>query len=162
MNATAAAFRVWFTRPHFRQMWSALLSIFFAISGVSFSRNSSCLSDHQQCFSLTAGPSCGFQSPGGDQIFSNFRQELFLLKNKTSVALQWIPSHCGVGGNEEADRLSKMGSKLEQSAHPMSYNEAKTILRNNFRTEWRQRLDIGTKRTASTSWTEQHKSQSLG
>ena len=37
-----------------------------------------------------------------------------------------------------------MGSKLEQSAHPMSYSEAKTILRNNFRTEWRQRLGIGT------------------
>ena len=60
------------------------------------------------------------------------------------VILQSNPSHCGVGGNEEADRLSKMGSKLEQSAHSMSYGEAKTILRNNFRTEWRQRLDIGT------------------
>ena len=68
------------------------------------------------------------QSPGGDQIFSTIRQELSLLKNKTSVTLQWIPSHCGVGGNEEADWLSKMGSKLEQSAHPMSYSLAKTIL----------------------------------
>ena len=84
------------------------------------------------------------QSPGGDQIFCNTKQELSLLKNKTSVTLQWIPSHCGVGGNEEADRLSKMGSKLEQSAQPMSYSEAKTILRKNFRTEWQQRLDIGT------------------
>ena len=37
-----------------------------------------------------------------------------------------------------------MGSKLEQSAHPMSYSKAKTILRNNFRTEWRQCPDIGT------------------
>ena len=51
------------------------------------------------------------QSPGGDQIFSNIRQELSLLKNKTSVTLQWIPSDCGDGGNDEADRLSKMGSK---------------------------------------------------
>ena len=37
-----------------------------------------------------------------------------------------------------------MGSKLEQSAQPMSYSEVKTILRNNFRTEWQQHLDIGT------------------
>ena len=37
-----------------------------------------------------------------------------------------------------------MGSKLEQSAHPMSYSEAKTTLRNSFRTEWRQCLDTGT------------------
>ena len=84
------------------------------------------------------------QSPGGEHIFSNSRQELSLLKNKTPVILQWIPSHCGVEGNEEADRLSKMGSKLEQFARPMSYSEAKTILRNNFRREWRQHLDIRT------------------
>ena len=31
-----------------------------------------------------------------------------------------------------------------QSAHPMSSSEAKTILGNNFRMEWQQRLDIGT------------------
>ena len=84
------------------------------------------------------------QSAGWAQIFNDIRQELSLLKNKTSVTLQWIPSHCRVGGNEEADWLSKMGSKLVQSAHPMSYSEAKTILRNNFRTEWRQRLNTGT------------------
>ena len=29
----------------------------------------------------------------------------------------------------------QMGSKLEQSAHPMSYSEAKIILKNNFRME---------------------------
>ena len=84
------------------------------------------------------------QSQAGDQIFSNIRQELFLLKNKTSVTLQWIPSHCGVGGNGKQTSCHKMGSKLEQSAQPMSYSEAKTILRNSFRTEWQQRLDIGT------------------
>ena len=59
------------------------------------------------------------------------------------MTLLWIPSHHGAGGNEEADRLCKMGSKLEQSAHSMSDSEAKAILRNNFRTEWRQRLHIG-------------------
>ena len=52
------------------------------------------------------------QSPEGEQIFSNIRQELSLLKNKTSVTLQWIPSHCGVGGNEEADQLSKNGKQV--------------------------------------------------
>ena len=50
-----------------------------------------------------------------------------------------------------------MGSKLEKSAHHLSYSEAKTILTNNFRMEWRQRLDIVTEE----DWTEQHKSQSL-
>ena len=31
------------------------------------------------------------------------RQELSPLKNKTSVTLQWIPSHCSVGSSEEPD-----------------------------------------------------------
>ena len=83
------------------------------------------------------------QSPGGNQIFSNIRHELSLLKNQTCVTLQWIFSHCGIEGDVEVDRLSKMGSKLEQSVHPMSYSKAKILLRNNFRTEWRQRLDTG-------------------
>ena len=37
-----------------------------------------------------------------------------------------------------------MGSKFKQSAHPMSYSDVKITLRNSFRKEWRQRLDIGT------------------
>ena len=38
----------------------------------------------------------------------------------------------------------KIGKQVGASAQPMSYNEAKTIQRNNFRTEWQKRLDIGT------------------
>ena len=68
--------------------------------------------------------------PGGEQTFSNIRLELSLLKSKTYVTLQWIRPHCSAGSNEEADRLSKMGSKLEQSADHMSCSEAKPILRN--------------------------------
>ncbi|XP_076438275.1 uncharacterized protein LOC143277377 [Babylonia areolata] len=47
------------------------------------------------------------QAPGGEQILTDIRQELNLLKQRTAVVLQWIPSHCGIGGNEETDRLSK-------------------------------------------------------
>ena len=98
-----------------------------------------------QCFWLTAGPSCRvFNHQEGTRSSATSDRSCPCFKNKTSVTLQWIPSHCGFGGNEEADWLSKMGSKLEQSAQPMPYSESKTILRNNFRTEWQQRLDIGT------------------
>ena len=65
------------------------------------------------------------QSPGGDQIFSNIRQELSLLKNKTSVTLQWIPSHCGVRGNEEADWLSKNGKQVGAICAPQALQRIK-------------------------------------
>jgi ribonuclease HI len=79
-----------------------------------------------------------------DRTLQDLRAILQALGARTTVVLQWIPSHCGIAGNEEADRLSKAGSRLEQTAHPLSFGEAKTILRSHFRTNWRQRRHLGT------------------
>ena len=40
----------------------------------------------------------------------DIRQELSLLKNKTSVTLQWIPSHCGVGGRPDVKNRKQVGA----------------------------------------------------
>ena len=45
------------------------------------------------------------------------------------TVVQWIPAHCGLAGNEEADRLAKEGSKKEQQSLPISYRECKTLIR---------------------------------
>ena len=46
------------------------------------------------------------------------------------MVLQWIPAHCGVKGNEEADRLAKQGAEKEQTeTPPASYAEMKTIIK---------------------------------
>ena len=57
------------------------------------------------------------------------REKLTSLSTKTVVSLQWIPSHCGVQGNEQADLLSKSGSSMAQPEHQISYHEAKTIIK---------------------------------
>ena len=44
--------------------------------------------------------------------------------------LQWIPAHCGIPGNERADRLAKSGSKQLQPMSTSTYQEAKTLLQN--------------------------------
>ena len=45
------------------------------------------------------------------------------------IVLQWIPAHCGISGNEEADRLAKAGAERDQSDNAMSLTEMKTIIK---------------------------------
>ena len=45
------------------------------------------------------------------------------------VALQWIPDHCGVPGNELADKLDKQGAQAEQPHASVSYQEKITIIK---------------------------------
>ena len=45
------------------------------------------------------------------------------------VILQWIPSHCGIFGNEEADRQAKSGSEKEQNNNKATYKEMQTLIK---------------------------------
>ena len=85
------------------------------------------------------------QSLQGDQENKTIREtinELKLLQQRTTLILQWIPSHCGISGNEEADKLSKEGSKLEQPNNPIDYDEVKTMIKATIKNKWKKRLNI--------------------
>ena len=69
-----------------------------------------------------------------EKLILDIKHALCDLTNRSSIALQWIPAHCGISGNEEADKLSKRGSKMDQFCHPVSYREAKTIIKNKYNT----------------------------
>ena len=47
--------------------------------------------------------------------------------------LQWVPSHCGISGNEKADNLAKQGSRDNQTNNPVSIQETTTIIKSIFR-----------------------------
>ncbi|XP_052236203.1 uncharacterized protein LOC127847991 [Dreissena polymorpha] len=51
------------------------------------------------------------------------------LSNNLNIALQWIPAHCGVSGNEEADQLAKQGAKTEQPNTQVTYREKVSIIK---------------------------------
>ena len=50
------------------------------------------------------------------------------------LVLQWIPSHCGIHGNEEADRMAKLGAEDKQIENSVSLAEMKTIIKSLHRT----------------------------
>ena len=45
------------------------------------------------------------------------------------AGLQWIPAHCGIPGNEQADIPAKKGARGEQHANNVSFSEKKTLIR---------------------------------
>ena len=82
----------------------------------------------------------GLQNNRSDKPMKDIRAALYELSRQSTITLQWVPSHCGITGNEKADdALSKAGSKMEQFNHPVTYREAKTIIHNYFRSRWKRR-----------------------
>ena len=51
------------------------------------------------------------------------------LCNTCRVVLQWIPAHCGIPGNEQADQLAKCGAQKEQPSTSIHYQEKTTIIK---------------------------------
>nr|XP_022335859.1 ribonuclease H1-like [Crassostrea virginica] len=53
---------------------------------------------------------------------------IYSIKSLKTV-VQWIPSHCGIIGNEKADKLAKEGAKQDQEENAVSFTEMKTIIK---------------------------------
>ena len=49
--------------------------------------------------------------------------------------LQWIRAHCGINGNEMADKLAKKGAAMTQHDNPITLAEKKTIIKHSFKTK---------------------------
>ena len=93
-----------------------------------------------------------------DQPIHQLLKDLQLLPHECTVVLQWIPAHCGISGTERADLLAKSGSKQLQPMSTSTYQEAKTLLRNRQKCQWKRALETTTPLlTQSTVWQDMSK-----
>ncbi|GFR87311.1 Gag-Pol polyprotein [Elysia marginata] len=92
---------------------------------------------------------------GAEKSISELENETWRLiyrvarRDNTRLHIQWIPGHCGVDGNEEADRLANQGQMLDQFDTAIDFTSAKNVVR---------------KHVLKTVWTPQniHESQPIG
>ena len=61
-----------------------------------------------------------------------------LLSSPRRVAIQWIPSHCGLWGNETADQLAKAGSDTRQDDLGVGYGDSKSLIRRSYLDKWKK------------------------
>ena len=61
----------------------------------------------------------------------NLRHKLYSILEHKRVVVQWIPAHCGIKGNEHADRLAKQGANMEQEKLPITLKQKKKIIMKN-------------------------------
>ena len=73
-----------------------------------------------------------------DKELNDLATSLTSLCRAHKVALQWVPSHCNILGNETADTLAKEGTTKEQSDRSTTFKEAKTIIKAKQHNKWMQ------------------------
>ena len=73
----------------------------------------------------------------GHQSFPKVNQLLAEVASVSArLVLQWIPGHCHIKGNEQADSLAKEGSAMNQIEMDMSLEESKTQIRTAIYQRW--------------------------
>ena len=65
-------------------------------------------------------------------ITSDFISRLYGI----DIHLQWIPAHCGVRGNEQADKLAKRGSRMLQETTNTPYYTARHVAKMKSKEVW--------------------------
>lgn len=85
---------------------------------------------------------CASGHRGVSIAFAVLSKIYFLLRNNVHIVLQWVPSHIGLKGNEEADRLAKRAaiSGLQIYILPI-YSEILSQFKKHCYDEWKTHFD---------------------
>ena len=72
-----------------------------------------------------------------DITSNHIKELLYELNKRFSVKLHWVKAHCGIYGNEVADRTAKLGHKNNKTElYPLEQEEIQTLIQHCFLTHW--------------------------
>ena len=96
--------------------------------------------DSKAALMLLAGGAAAQTSAMGARLWTQLRR---LEATGRTVHLQWVPAHCGLPGNEEADALAKEAAGLDQQETPVDVRTLTRAVARSARKSWQAALPRG-------------------
>jgi ribonuclease HI len=120
-----------------------LHAIYESLIALSISDNQStpvyiCVDNSAAIHTLMTNPN------GNEAAYMVSKVAIELMKNSQSIYTIWLPSHCGIEGNETADALAKKGSQEENRKCPHAYTSLAWLKRKSksqFIDKWREAMN---------------------
>ena len=124
----------WRVNPDHSVIGAELFAIKQALLFIKKHLNENCiiLTDSKSSLQLLLGTPKKYK-----EIAFEIQKLLILLNTNYSVHLHWVKAHCGVLGNENADRIANLGHNLNKSAlFPLSLEEKLSVFKSKFVDHW--------------------------
>ena len=111
-----------------------LVAIEAAVNSIKNTHNTSCTVYSDSKSALQAILKYDSQNP----IIQNIHLLLVTLKEKnTKIRFCWVPAHCGIKGNEFADKIAKEATKYSKNCkNPILFSDIKAFIKNEAIKKW--------------------------
>ena len=117
-----------------------LVALEAAVNSIKKAKNTSCTIYSDSKSALQAILKYDSKNP----IVQNIHILLLNIKeNNTKVKFCWVPAHCGIKGNEIADKIAKESTKFSTNCNnPILFSDIKAFLKQQVNKKWKQTWNL--------------------